>query len=565
MDFIRLRRKTIIDNETPLIVIDTLCSMNGIRDNLDISEKISKLNDDKNYKTISSRGTEWKDKDWEYIARFINPNVTWNPKNLYRAFLSVLSNQPHRVYGERNNYTPEIGDIIDAYNMCRKLNILLKKNTSYNEMTNSLIFAQMPEEYFFLLNTNIPKLLILEAFYENDLSIIKHQEIPGEENTINIPPKTETDAFFSALKNKQDLSLADCKLVEHYRSSENFICDRLQQISDSNPYRLRVGHYFNPRIPYGYYDEQQINEMSSMEGISGNAFSKYQNLLELSYLNNFHHLLQPEVSQTESLYTKESFGEINKLLIVSYGVLSFFPSEFEKNTMSAYTIPELIHMFKSKKSFVNFFTEERFPDHAINKLERICRGLLHNSKVDTDIKNLCTDLLQTIEINREIERNDCSEVQKWVSEIKEKNMIKETVSCLQTMTKAGFYMRKWDGGSNLPIRDVSSEELTDEEEDKVYAEIEKFEKMDQILGEIVSKLPLYKHEYGNFQVVIDKFEGLSIGERLNIVKKGNTISEMSSCIKCSSNLIITSGYYYLLMLDEPIKAFHIKDLRYVSE
>lgn len=565
MDTIVLRRKVEIDNTTPLIIIDYLCWITGIDDELNKEEKIKQLSSDSIYKRIPNKGTEWTEKDWRYIARFVNPNVTWKSKNLYKAFISILRNEKYRSYGERNNYTPEIGDIIDAYNACCELGIILREDISYNEMTSILMVSQMNNSYISLLNTNIPKYKLVEAYIQNDLSTIVHSEQPNEEAVISIPPKTETDAFYSALKNKCDLSLAECKLVEYYRTTEHYVCDTLQNISNINPYRLKIGHYFNPRIPISYYDEQQINEMAMLEGITGTIYEKYQGLLELAYLNNFHHLIHPEVQQTESLYMKESFDQIDKLLIVSYGVLSFSSEDYKKNQMSAYTIPELTHMFQSNKNFINDFTKERFPNHAINKLERICRGLVHNNKVSSDVKRKCNELIQAIEINREIERNDCEDVKRWVEEVKNKSNVQNVVICLQVLMKAGLYMRKWDGSNNLPLREVSSEPLSIEEEDRVYSEISKFEKVDTELENIISKLPLIKHEYGGFQVITDKFEGLSIGERINIVKKGNTINEMSSCIKCSSNLIITSSYYYLLMLGEPIKVFNIKDLRYVSE
>lgn len=562
MEFIRLQRKTIINNKTPLIVIDYLCFNYNISEKLTNLEKIDRLNEYE-FDHVSSKGSEWTEKDWKKIARFVNPNVSWELKNLYQAFVHILQDPKYKVFGEKNNYNPEIGDLIDAYNECLRLNIEIPIDISYNTMTTLIFLYSISTEYCSLLNTNIPKRTILEAFYQNDLSVIS-PPLDLDITEPNFPPKSEYDAFYAALKKNIDLSLADCKLVEYYRPNELYISETLQKVNKVNPYRLKIGHYFNPRIPREFYTDQQINEMAILEGISADTNEKYENLLELSYLNNFHHLLQPEVNQVESLYLKEPFEDINPLTIVSYGVLSFFPDEFKRNNLTGYTISELSHMFKSNKNFTNEILGDKFPDHAINKLERICRGLLHNSKVIPNVKADCTLLLQTIEITREIERNDREEIKLWVSQVNPEN-INYVVLCLQTLMKAGFYMRKWDGTNNLPINIVSKEPLTEAEEDKVYAEIKEFEKIDNEIGNLVSKMPLIKHEFNNFQIITDKFEGQNIAERLEIVKKGNTVNEMSSCIKCSSNLIITSGYYYLLMINEPIKVFNIKDLRYVSE
>lgn len=564
------RRMPEVHSDTPLCVIDFLTDIYGLKHSMSIAERIAELNHGNIYTSIPRSGKDWNDDVWISIARFVNPMIEWNTKKLYTAFTTIMN--PYIVYrrfGIRNNASPEIGDVIDAYLACYENNIITTQNTTYNDMTLSLFFEKSPIACRALLSTEV-KSHVKTMYEENDLAIVMDEPtINHSDDHPNIHPYTEADALKMGWKHGFELSLADSKLVEYYNhvvvgASGMWQCERCQSISKINPHRLVFGVYFNPRVPIEYYSPEKLTILASLEGIQGTTIEKYSELTALAYLTNFHHLLQPEVSATCTPYLKEEFADIPRVLIVSYGVMSFYRDEFDQSDMTAYSIPELTHMFQSKESFVNPETNERFPEHAINKLMRLCHAL-HSSKTTGNVRDACLEMLQVIEATRDKENGRRALVNKWINTIKESNSIPIVVETLTALLHAAMFMRKWDGVGAYPIRTASSEIMTAEHDDRVYESLKEFARLDTSIGKAVSLMPLYKYEFECFQVITDAYEGLNIQQRIDIVMKGNTITEQHSCVMWSSNLLITSSYYYLLKLGQAPTTFHIGELVNMSE
>jgi hypothetical protein len=67
----------------------------------------------------------------------------------------------------------------------------------------------------------------------------------------------------------------------------------------------------------------------------------------------------------------------------------------------------------------------------------------------------------------------------------------------------------------------------------------------------------------HFIITPDPEDGKSILERLQFVKSGDKHKNMKSCIRLSSNIVLTSIYYYIcsLGLFEP---FRLEELEYIS-
>lgn len=565
-----LRRYTVpIGRETPLCVIDHLSEIYGIPDSLPILERITHINDDSIRIRIPRSGKEWTNDTWRMIGRFVNPRIDWNQHRLYKAFLSILASPIiHRRYGIKNNDSPEIGDVIDAYNLCSSFKIPLSSTTTYNDMTLSIFIVQSPLSLRALSFTD-GYAQVQSAYEENDPSMVLMPDPECITTTPRYPPVSEADALALGWKMDVELSLADSKLVEYYHQTltgDGAIpqCDRCQHIFRTNQHRLRFGVYFNPRAPFEYYTHKQISCLAVLEGIKGTPQEKYTELVAMSVMDNFHHLLQPEVKETCTPYSHEPYTSIDKLLIVSYGVMTFYREDFDMSTMSAYSIPELTHMFKSNGTFVNSLTQERFPEHAIGKLVRLCH-ILRASASNGEVREACRELLQVIELVKERECGNKEIVDRWAEVFRAStSMMKDAVAVLNKLLHAGMYMRKWDGMSEYPIKTVPPGVMTIEHDDRVYQTIEEFEKLDAGLNRMVSSMPLMKYEFSCFSIVTDPFEGLTIQQRIDIVKQGNTTPVQNSCVMWSSNLFITSSYYYLMILDHAPTDFHIGELVHMS-
>ena len=77
-------------------------------------------------------------------------------------------------------------------------------------------------------------------------------------------------------------------------------------------------------------------------------------------------------------------------------------------------------------------------------------------------------------------------------------------------------------------------------------------------------LPLMQYHSASktFIVTTDEDEGLTIGERINIVRGGENGS-YKSCIRMSSNVICASAYYYMRIIGLRIP-FDIEEVSYIT-
>jgi hypothetical protein len=132
-------------------------------------------------------------------------------------------------------------------------------------------------------------------------------------------------------------------------------------------------------------------------------------------------------------------------------------------------------------------------------------------------------------------------------------------------------MRGWDGESEYPLGEKSTlksninYETIEQNVSNSISNVMEFIKDNLYEDEkdILIKLPLMKYtkyhdENFNFNALTfvpspDPEDGNTIVERLEIVSKGSAHKNMKSCIRLSSNIILTSVYFYScsLNLDEP--------------
>ena len=113
-------------------------------------------------------------------------------------------------------------------------------------------------------------------------------------------------------------------------------------------------------------------------------------------------------------------------------------------------------------------------------------------------------------------------------------------------------MRGWLGEGPYP---VESAPVDNQAEVDVYVsnQIYIFEDRCQKLGTIgdhILKLPLLRYRRGHGQYVraTSFYDGFTIQDRINIVKHGDILDNPASCIRLSSNWLLSSAYRYLYVL-----------------
>jgi hypothetical protein len=199
----------------------------------------------------------------------------------------------------------------------------------------------------------------------------------------------------------------------------------------------------------------------------------------------------------------------------------------------------------------------------------LIKAFLQEKKNIKELKEDVKNLLDAIEIVFAYTSHQKKEVINWLQFLKENEneriMLK---SSLDEIMKIGMYCRGWKGGKReYFVLDAPKEKEVNliSVAKKVWKSILFVNKIEGKLSEIVKikKLPLFIYNGKTFEKSIDIFEGLTIGERLLILEEGENTSKMSSCIRMTSNWLISSSYYYLLLMGEKLP-FSIDMLTHTS-
>ena len=121
-----------------------------------------------------------------------------------------------------------------------------------------------------------------------------------------------------------------------------------------------------------------------------------------------------------------------------------------------------------------------------------------------------------------------------------------------------MYMRNWDGEGDYPLTSEATNFNKEEQiivDDRVTQSLIRFEKSLECLqiydklGDFIQNLPLmqYHSESNTFVTCNDFAEGLTIKDRIDIIREGENAG-LNSCIRLSSNKLAATSYYYMVLL-----------------
>ena len=225
--------------------------------------------------------------------------------------------------------------------------------------------------------------------------------------------------------------------------------------------------------------------------------------------------------------------------------------------MTFFTYAELKDTFSSYKRFSNPISNELFDENVINKLyylSSIKKRIYESEECYQERVNLGKEIDRVrfyISTNNGYLEELIQRYENCSHEYKE-DVEKTLISILHS----SMYMRNWDGIGNFPL----SSEQTNYDYDKQIEidhrvtqslfEIEKnCEEINHIkkLGNFILNLPLmeYHHISNTFITVNDRAEGLTIKDRIAIIRKGENNNGIASCIRVSSNKICATAYFYM--------------------
>lgn len=428
-----------------------------------------------------------------------------------------------------------------------------------------------PEKSFNLMQTREHETTPILHLSGNSIRVnIDYDELRNVANQVRSRssrnlPRTHTEAVaMAAIYYKMDISKVKNPLAEYqeltrtpYFPIDRDLAKRLQ-ISNSYPDSLlspRLDKNFNPELPYELYEDSDLNALCIDEGYANSDIidEGSYTLLQTSYLySTFLHGKQtvPINSETTML---DNYEELDYHNVLMYGI--------RNSEMRFYTYTELRDTFTTFKKFQKpDGNNETFPDKLINKLFVLCAK-------DQRIGESEAIFRERIDLGYEIDRvrlylhNNNSKIRDFIYlfEMSDQNVQIKVRDFMMLLVESAMYMRGWSGDGSYPL--TSMEANSDETDQpaialRVTESIQKLDKsiedLNEILGglgNIVKELPLmfYNSRNGELTVSAVEEEGLTIYERINIVKGGENGS-IQSCIRMSSNRFAASAYYYMKLM-----------------
>lgn len=341
--------------------------------------------------------------------------------------------------------------------------------------------------------------------------------------------------------------------------------ETLKKMYDLNPLRNRLNYFFNPCLPPNIYSPATLKRLALAEGYIESDFRRenHYSLLQTAYFSDtFYHGKHQFITNTKTFSDLEDIENMKHNEIVCYGSIT------EK--LFAFTYKELSAYFMSVKNFKDPSSGYLFRDLAIQKLKKICDTVYPNDTMEyiKDRVNL-KDIISTVELMTSQKTLAVSVLyNEYNSSSAEIKMGIE--SCLIALLNLGFYMRAWDGVSPLPVTEapVLNYDLMD---DRIYGGIHIFEReidkldnlTDKKLGKVILELPLMLYTKGDYLLSISEDEGITVGERLDIVKGGSLDDNTNSCVRLSSNWLCSTSYKIMKMIGLELP-FDIVNLRYIT-
>jgi hypothetical protein len=405
-----------------------------------------------------------------------------------------------------------------------------------------------------------------------------------------IKPLTATEAIVLAARlYDKDISSAKDPISEylHLKRRKEYI--PLEQdfraafLASPDKFNLNVS--FNPFLPESVYKPNSLHIQAIKEGYTTEEIdddSPYSLLQVAYYSNTFYHGKFPlHQVNTTTLGDEDPIAELPNGVIVCFGDKSktdyVSGSQGPKISMYAYRYRDLAKYFRMIGCFKNplilpinnvLFDEVIFTDVSIKKLKGLCDTIYLDDTPEyiEERKDLLLAIIEVEVLNDENIQKMAEFRSKYVeSDDSAKAIIRGYVTQLFTLA---MYMRGWSGSGPYPIDKVIHDTEVNIAFRVTSAIIDIYRILDPgvgipDIGKLFFDLPLYMYDEDQYIPSNDKKEGKTIGQRLEMVKRGESHTDMNSCINLSSGWLACTAEFIAESLDmDPL--FDVKDFRGVS-
>lgn len=556
---------------------------------------------------------------WQFVARFVNKHSEWPQAKLTQSYNFLLD---FMNGGDPLTKIPDVFTVglqtpknplsINAcilYKTCMYHRLTVNSHTTITQMEcavkmlresiesvmrRAVTFVERDAKRIDLINVimlspyeiqdpgpiiiddciNFQEIPKINAGY--DLMVRLHESL-SDIKTLRgrLDPYTDAGAIaLSALNFNIDIS----KTVSPTREYKNLrICGRndyrpvdswMNYWYNRNPIMFDLTVTFNPLFPVEFYETNRLTSMVHNEGYTSAEISEgspYE-LLQLAYVSETFY--QGEMPNLKSMETPIELDDIKS--VPNGELLCYGNPESPLRIISMY---ELIQLFDINQNFSTpFGSESVFPQTAINKLKLIAQspsGPNPSIRLTHDSLKIRQRLVESIEAVELILSDNDVPSRQLVSTYRNSNPdIKQAiVTTLTNLLHLGMYMRGWCGSGDYPIHRADVPTSRDlEVAINVTESIVKYEASCRSLGKIgnqINNLPLVIYKDSEYQVSTEQHDGITISERIEIIKGGDTISNISSCIRLSSNWICSSAHRYITIIGQP-SPFDVFYLRHIS-
>lgn len=615
-----------LNEKTPYCVIQEISRSHNISipkiddNNVKFSQvqtEITKLN---SYRPITLMGS--LEKNIRYVATFVNPDCkTWTQNSLLKSYQHLMNFPKDNPDILKNiSYGQKDRDNIDAFNACMlytlckkygiethwkmtptQMVILIQKltfdtsklRTSLIPIIESLTKTQLINIYALLDQSpkkNIPLVNLTDKdsksssetkisspmVYIDNEKLIQYYKRFTDINylVLTVQPRNHFEAIvLAAMIYNINVTESRFPLLEFEELNEIKNIDLYVPVDSIfrkkylyNKSWYMINHHWCPELSF-IYSKKDLLSFCSEEGYSSDDFRNFDpnNLLHMSRIstNIYSGKNVYNIEQDFTPIHMHALAELNNTNCLTLGIVS------EQTSLKTFSIDEICDTLINYKNYVNpNNSKERFSEKVIKKLHHIANNLGN------------IDLLKAISVVEKWKQYS-NEFSESLRELYKENS-KNVIIFLQKVLECGMYMRGWkvvnDNETNCPYplsedqTKLMNSDLQFKIEEKVFEAINSLkeyldsEEIDEKERKLFKTLPLMKFSHEGetkiFVLTPDPEDGTSILHRLEIVLDGNKYKNMKSCIRLSSNILLSSVYFYMcsLSLSEPFNIFEMENI-----
>jgi hypothetical protein len=621
-DISRLYITGTISNNTPICVLTEIADAHGIRYNEKdkenphfaycLVEHIYKESAIKLNKLSILEKLQW-------VARFVNKYHIWPEDKLTDAynFLTEFMNnedplQKIPIDFEGGLQTPESTRSLNAcvlYKICMFHRLDVNPNTTVANMTYAVKLLREPGDSLlrrtqFFINKNARRTDLIKILMSTTHQIqdptpeIKdnedHDIVPVTGTTyealqklysplndiktlqFSIEPSTHDGSIaLAAINYLIDISKANNPVVEYKnlkisgRSDYTPIDCWMKYWYKINPIIFDLSVHFNPLFPEDFYESNRLMMLVSNEGYNNDIItvSSAYELMQVAYVSKTFY-----VGPCPNMKSKETSISLDNLDDIPYGELLCYGQY--SDTLQPISIQELIDLFSNNQNFTDPFSDDSiFSSVALTKLKNILTNVPINqvsNKISSETLQLRSQLLELINSIEFFSKIHDSDTKVLINTYRQSDNYNKRliIKALTEVLYISMFMRGWMGEDyEYPLQNAP---ITLEQEPQIALNVTNgileyetaIKNLGMHVGPIVDNLPLVRYRCGEYQQSTTKTDGITIKERIQIVKEGDSSDTIKSCIRLSSNWLASSAHKYLTAIGQPspFDIFKLKEI-----